>query len=314
MGRAAYLRNRLLQLVPVLIGLTLVCFALIHLIPGDPALTILGIHATPAAIAELHREWGLNRSLPDQYWLFLERVVHGNLGQSLIYQQSATSLIASRIPATLWLIVYSVVLAVVITVPLAVLAASKQNGVRDQVVRFVPLIGLGMPAFWIGIFLILFLGLDVRLFPVGGYGTGVLGHLRSMFLPSLTIALGMSPTLIRSLRTSMLTVLQAEYVTTARSKGLTRMRLMGRHVLRNALIPTVTVLGINIGYLVGGTLVVEYVFGLPGIGQLMINSISQRDFPVVQGVTLVFGVLVVAVNLLTDLVYASLDPRVRLGQ
>ena len=177
MERAAYLRNRVLQLIPVLIGLTVVCFALIHLIPGDPALTILGLHATPASIAELHREWGLNRSLPDQYWLFLERVVQGNLGESLVYQQSASSLIESRIPATVWLIVYSVVLAVVITVPLAVIAASRQNGIRDQVVRFVPLVGLGMPAFWIGIFLILFFGLDIRLFPVGGYGTGLLGHL-----------------------------------------------------------------------------------------------------------------------------------------
>ncbi len=310
MGRTAYLGHRLIQLVPVLFGLTLVCFALIHLIPGDPARTILGLKATPAAIAQLHAQWGLNRSLPSQYWLFLERLAHGDLGQSLFYQTSTLGLIVGRLPATIWLVVYGSILALVISVPLAVLAASKQNGVRDQVVRAVPLIGLGMPSFWIGIFLVLFFGLKIRLFPIGGYGTGFVGHVHAMFLPSLTIAIGMTPLLIRSLRTSMLTVLQAEYVTTARSKGLPRLRLYGRHVLRNALIPTVTVLGINIGYLIGGTLIVENVFGLPGIGQLMLNSISNRDFPVVQGVTLVFGILVVSVNLLTDLAYSGLDPRV----
>ncbi len=310
MGRTAYLGHRLVQLVPVLVGLTLVCFLLIHLIPGDPAQTILGLKATPAAIAQLHAQWGLDRSLPSQYWLFLERVFHGDLGRSLFYDTSTAGLILGRLPATLWLVLYGSVLALLISVPLAVLAASKQNGVRDHVVRAVPLVGLGMPAFWIGIFLILFFGLKIRAFPIGGYGSGVLGHLHALFLPSLTIAIVMSPLLIRSLRTSMLTVLQAEYVTTARSKGLPRLRLFGRHVLRNALIPTVTVLGINIGYLIGGTLIVENVFGLPGIGQLMLTSISNRDFPVVQGVTLVFGVLVVAVNLLTDLAYSGLDPRV----
>ena len=310
MGRTAYLGHRLVQLVPVLVGLTLVCFLLIHLSPGDPAQTILGLKATPAAIAQLHAQWGLDRSLPSQYWLFLERVFHGDLGRSLFYDTSTAGLILGRLPATLWLVLYGSVLALLISVPLAVLAASKQNGVRDHVVRAVPLVGLGMPAFWIGIFLILFFGLKIRAFPIGGYGSGVLGHLHALFLPSLTIAIVMSPLLIRSLRTSMLTVLQAEYVTTARSKGLPRLRLFGRHVLRNALIPTVTVLGINIGYLIGGTLIVENVFGLPGIGQLMLTSISNRDFPVVQGVTLVFGVLVVAVNLLTDLAYSGLDPRV----
>ena len=314
MGRGAYLGRRLVQLIPVLFGLTLVTFALIHLIPGDPARTILGLKATPAAIASLHQQWGLNRSLPSQYWLYLERLAHADLGESLFYSQSTVSLIIGRLPATIWLVIYASLLATVISVPLAMLAASRQNGLRDHVVRLVPLVGLGMPSFWIGIFLLLFFALKIRLFPVGGFGTGFVGHLHAMFLPALTVALGMSPILIRSLRTSMITVLQAEFVTTGRSKGLPRMRLLVRHVLRNALIPTVTVLGINIGYLVGGTLIVENVFGLPGVGQLMINSISNRDFPVVQGVTLLFGVLVVAVNLLTDLTYATLDPRVRLGQ
>lgn len=314
MGRTAYLGQRLIQLIPVLFGLTLVCFLLIHLIPGDPAQTILGLHATPQAIQILHEQWGLNRSLPSQYWLFLERLGHGDLGQSLFYQVSTTSLILGRLPVTIWLVIYAAVLAIVISVPLAMIAASRQNGVRDHVVRAVPLVGLGLPSFWIGIFLVLFFALKVHWFPVSGYGNGVVGHIHSVFLPALTVAIGMSPVLIRSLRASMLTMLQSEFVTTARSKGVPPMRLFVRHVLRNALIPTVTILGINIGYLIGGTLIVENVFALPGIGQLMVTSIFNRDFPVVQGVTLLFGILVVLVNLFTDLTYASLDPRVRLGQ
>ena len=200
-----------------------------------------------------------------------------------------------------------------IAVPLAAIAATKRDRRPDHVVRAVPLVGLGFPPFWVGIVLLLIFGLHLgREFPVGGYGSGFLGHLHSMFLPALTVALGLAPILIRSLRASLLEVLESEYVTTARSKGLSEQRMLVRkHALRNAIISTVSVLGVNIGYLVGGTLVIEQVFALPGIGQLMINSIFQRDFPVVQAVTLVFAVMVVLVYLLTDVVHALLDPRVR---
>ena len=311
MGRMTFVVHRLLMLVPVAIGVTIVVFFMIHLIPGDPARTILGIHATPQKIAILHREWGLNRPLVSQYWLFMDRLVHGNLGQSLFYGVPARTLIFQRTPPTLWLIVYAAVLAIIISVPLAMIAASRRNGIRDQVVRAVPLLGLGMPPFWVGILLINALAVKVHLFPVSGYGTGIGGHLHAMFLPALTVAIALAPVVIRALRASMLNVLGAEYITTARSKGVPPSRLFMRHVLRNAVIPAVTVLGINIAYLVGGTVIIEYIFAVPGIGQLMINSIFQRDFPVVQGVTLVFGVLVVLVNLLADLSYAALDPRVR---
>jgi peptide/nickel transport system permease protein len=168
-----------------------------------------------------------------------------------------------------------------------------------------------MPPFWIGIILVELLALKVKLFPVDGYGSGFTGHLRYMFLPSLTVAIGISPVIIRSLRASMLDVLGADFIVTARSKGIPGRRLFVRHVLRNAVIPTVTVLGLNIGFLVGNTVIIEQVFALPGVGGLMINSIFNRDFPVVQGVTLVFAVLVVAVNLIVDMTYARLDPRVR---
>ena len=307
----SFVGRRLLQLVPVAVGVTIIVFFMIHLIPGDPARTILGIHATPKAIAELHREWGLNRPLISQYWLFLDRLVHGNLGQSLIYGVSASSLILSHLPATLFLIVYATVLAIAISVPLAMLAASKRNGLRDQAVRAVPLFGLGMPPFWVGFLLIDAFAVHWRIFPVSGYGTGFGGHLLYLFLPSLTVAIALAPVVIRSLRASMLSVLGADYITTARSKGVPGSRLFIRHVLRNAIIPAITVLGINIGFLIGGTVIIENVFAIPGVGQLMINSIFQRDFPVVQGVTLVFAVLVVLINLLTDVAYATLDPRVR---
>ena len=311
MGRTGFVVQRLLLLIPVAVGVTIVVFFMVHLIPGDPAATILGIHATPKAVALLHQQWGLNRPLASQYWLFLDRLLHGNLGQSIFYGGSVTSLILSHLPPTLWLLVYATVLTVLISVPLAVLAASRQDGIRDHVVRAVPLVGLGMPPFWLGFLLIYAFAISLRIFPVSGYGSGFTGHLRSMFLPSLTVALALTPVVIRSLRASMLNVLGADFITTARAKGVPTPRLLVRHVLRNAVIPAVTVLAINIGFLVGATVIIEQIFAIPGIGQLMINSIFQRDFPVVQGVTLVFAIMVVLVNLLADLSYAALDPRVR---
>jgi peptide/nickel transport system permease protein len=311
MGRTGFVVQRLLLLIPVAVGVTIVAFFLVHLIPGDPAATILGIHATPRAVALLHQQWGLNQPLASQYWLFLDRFLHGNLGQSIFYGGSVSSLILSHLPPTLWLIVYATVLTVLISVPLAVLAASRRDGIRDHVVRAVPLVGLGMPPFWLGFLLIYAFAISLHLFPVSGYGSGFTGHLRSMFLPSLTVALALTPVVIRSLRASMLNVLTAEYIVTARSKGVSSRRLFLRHALRNAVIPAVTVLAINLGYLVGTTVIIEQVFAIPGIGQLMINAIFQRDFPVVQGVTLVFGIMVVLIYLFADLAYAALDPRVR---
>jgi peptide/nickel transport system permease protein len=299
-------------MIPVVVGVTVLVFFMIHLVPGDPARTVLGNQATPARIALVRHSWGLDKPVYVQYWKFMGRVAHGNLGDSLFYGVSAGHLVLERFPVTLWLIVLSAVFAICISVPLAVIAATKADRAPDHVIRAVPLIGLGFPAFWLGIVLLLLFGLHFgRPFPVGGYGNGFFGHLRSMFLPALTVALGLAPILIRSLRASLLEVLESEYVTTARSKGLSEKRVMRKHALRNAVISMVSVLGVNIGYLIGGTLVIEQVFALPGIGQLMINSIFQRDFPVVQAVTLVFAVMVVLVYLLTDVAHALLDPRVR---
>jgi peptide/nickel transport system permease protein len=298
-------------MVPVAVGVTVLAFFMIHLVPGDPARTMLGVRATDQAVAALHHRWGLDQPLPAQYTLFMARLVRGDLGDSLLYRVPTTTLILGRLPATLLLLVYAIVLSVIIAVPLAMLAATHKDRPIDHVIRAIPLVGLGMPSFWVGIMLILFIGLDLRAFPVGGYGEDLPGHLYSMVLPGLTVAIAISPLLIRSLRTSMLAVLESEFVATARSKGISERRVLFRHVLRNAALPAVTVLGVNIGFLVGGTLVVENVFALPGIGNLMIQSIFNRDFPVVQGVTLVFAILVVLVNLSTDVVYSFLDPRVR---
>jgi peptide/nickel transport system permease protein len=309
---AAYVGRRLLQLVPIALGVTILVFFLIHLVPGDPARTILGNQATPARVALVRHQFGLDKPLLTQYQKFMGRLVRGDLGSSLFYNVPAGRLVLDRLPTTLWLIGFGTLLSVLLAVPLAVIAATNRNRLPDQVVRAVPLVGLGFPPFWLGIMILLVFGLHLgREFPVGGYGSGFFGHLHSMFLPALTVALGISPILIRSLRASLLEVLESDYVITARSKGIPESRVVRRHALRNAVISTVSVLGVNVGFLVGATLVIEQVFALPGIGQLMINAIFERDFPVVQAVTMVFAVMVVLVYLTTDVIHALLDPRVR---
>ncbi len=304
--------KRLVSLIPVLIGISLIVFFLIRLIPGDPAATLLGSHATDQAVAALRQQLGLNKSIPDQYWKFFKNLLHGNLGYSYQYSSSVTSLIKTSLPTTLWLLASGIFFTLLIAVPLSVWAAVRRNGLADNIIRAVPVIGLGLPAFWVGIMLILLFGLKVHWFPVSGYGSSIPQHLRGLVLPGLTIAITLSPILIRSLRASMIDVLGSDFIVTARAKGLSPSRVILGHALRNAAVASVTVLGVNIAYLTGSTLVVERVFSLPGIGQQMINSILARDFPTVQGITLVFAIMVVVVNLLTDLIHASMDPRVKL--
>jgi peptide/nickel transport system permease protein len=308
-----YTLRRLVTLIPVLIGISLLVFFLIQLVPGDPAVTLLGSHVTDAGVAELHRQLGLNHPLWRQYLSFMGRIFHGNLGESYQYKSSVSDLIRHNLVPTLWLIVTGALLAVLISVPLAVWSASRRNGMADNAIRTIPLIGLGMPAFWLGIMLVLLLSLKAGAFPASGFGDGLANHVKSIILPGLTVALALVPILVRSLRASMIDVLQSDYITTARAKGLSTGRVVFGHALRNAAISSVTVLGVNIAYLIGSTLVVEKVFALNGLGYLMITAIFNRDFPIVQGVTLVFAVMVVLVNLFTDMAHAALDPRVRLA-
>ena len=313
MDRLAYALRRLAQLVPVAVGVTLVTFLLVRLLPGDPAFAVLGQRATPQLVAQLHHKWGLDQSLPEQYWLFVQRLAHGDLGDSYLYRLPVRELVLERVPVTLLLLAYSTVLALLIAVPLATLAARRKDGPVDHVARALPVVGLGMPAFWVGLMLIiLFAAGDVfKAFPVGGYGNGFTGHIKSLFLPALTVAIGTAPLLIRSLRASLLGVLEADFITTARAKGLPERRVLIRHGLRNSVMPMITVLGINLGFLIGGTVVVEKVFALPGLGALIFDGVLQRDFSIVQGVTLVFAAFVVLVNVVIDLTYSVLDPRVR---
>jgi peptide/nickel transport system permease protein len=308
-----YILKRVVALIPVLIGISLIVFFLIRLIPGDPAATLLGSHATPETVHELRTQLGLTQPVWRQYLTFLGHLLHGNLGYSYVYSSSVVDLITTSLPVTVWLLVSGTVFTLLIAVPLAVLAAARRNGVADNVIRAVPVIGLGLPSFWLGIMLILVFGLKLHWFPVAGYGTSLTGHLRGIVLPGITVALALSPILIRSLRASMIEVLSSDYIVTAHSKGISTSRVMLGHALRNAAVSSVTVLGVNIAYLTGTTLVVERVFSLPGIGQQMINSILGRDFPTVQGITLTFAIMVVIVNLLTDLTHAALDPRVKLS-
>jgi peptide/nickel transport system permease protein len=307
-----YVVRRVLALVPVALGVTFLTFMLVHLIPGDPALTILGNKATPAKVALLHHEWGLDKPLPAQYLKYLGRVLHGDLGTSLFYGVNVTTLVWQKVGVTMFLIGFGGLLSMVIAVPLALVAATKRDTGADHAVRIVPLIGFGFPQFWVGLMLLLIFALHLgRAFPVGGYGQGLGGHIHSMVLPALTVALFFTPILIRSLRNALLEVLESDYITTARSKGLSERRVLWRHALRNALASTTAVLAVNLAYLVGGTVIIEQVFDLPGVGQMMINSIFQRDFTVVQAVALAFAVLVVVIYLLADIVQAALDPRVR---
>jgi ABC-type dipeptide/oligopeptide/nickel transport system permease component len=310
MAFARFFASRMLQAVPVLLGVTLVVFVLIHLVPGDPAQTALGPRATPDAIDALHGQWGLDQPLHEQYLLFMERLFGGDLGTSLRFGQPAGDLIAARLPVTLWLIVYAAVLACLFAVPLALWAASRPAALRDRVVRVISVVGLGVPGFWLGLVLIEVVSVNWLLLPAAGVEPGFLGHVESLFLPSLTIAAGMTPLVVRSLRTEVLRVTESDFVTTARAKGLTQHQIRMRHLLRNALAPSVTVLTVNVSFLIGGTLVIERVFGLGGLGDLMLTGIDARDFPLVQAVTLVLAVLVVIVNILGDLAQALIDPRV----
>jgi peptide/nickel transport system permease protein len=308
----AYTLRRLAVAVPVIFGVAVVTFLLLRLIPGDPARTLLGIHASHAAVAALHRQLGLDLPVYRQLWSFLAGLVHGNLGTSIYYKVPTSSLIASRAALTASLVGVATIFSIVITIPVAALAAARKDRPADHAIRLFSLFGLGMPSFFFGIVLILFFAVRLRWFAVGGWGSSVGDHLRSLVLPGLTAAIAIVPVLIRSLRVGMLEVIEADFVATARSKGLRRSRVLFAHVARNALIPTLTLLGINIAYLIGGTVVIERVFGLNGLGNLMLSAIGVRDFPVVQGVTIVYALAVVAVNLATDLVAARLDPRIRL--
>lgn len=310
MGRAAYIRKRLILAVFVLFGVTVIIFGMVHFLPGDPAAILLGDRATAQSIAALRTDLGLQRPLPEQYWLFISGLVRGQMGTSLMFRQPVNELVLSRVPISVGLAFYAMVLAGFMTLIFGLLAAVNKGGWVDQVIRVVFLLILTTPSFWFGILLILVLSLALKWFPVAGFGNTFQEHIWYLFLPALTLSLQLAAVLIRNLRSQIIITQRSDYVRTARAKGLPERMVLLKHVLRNGMLSTVTIFGLQFGFLVGGTLVIETVFAVPGMGQLLVTSITSRDYPVVQAITVVSAVMVIVVNLVVDLSYSFLDPRV----
>ena len=306
----SYILGRLVQMVPVVLGVVLIAFLTLQLVPGDPVRIMLHGRATEDVIAAAHARLGLDQPVPVQFARFVGNALQGDLGTSIIQQAPVTAIILERLGASLFLLTYSALIAVLLAVPLAILSAARHDRPIDHAIRIGGMIGFAMPPFWMGLLLMLLFGLTLGLFPISGYGRGFLGHVVHLTLPSVTIAVFLAPILIQSLRGSMLEVMTADYVEVARAKGLSERRILIKHVLRNALIPAITVLAVNIGWLLSGAVIVEYVFSIPGLGSLLVRAVGFRDYPVIQGLALVFAMLVVIVNLLADLAYMLVDRRV----
>jgi peptide/nickel transport system permease protein len=304
-----YILRRLAYMVPVLFLITLFIFFLVRLVPGDPAAIMLGTRASEENMAQLRAYLKLDRPYWVQYGVFVRNLANGDLGDSIRQRRPVTDILRERIPPTLFLVGFASVLSILITAPLATAAALNRGRWIDQAVRVYTLLALAMPAYWIGMMLLQTFAVKMQIFPVAGYGEGFLGHLESLFLPALSLALAVSSILIRSLRNSILETLGADYVRTARAKGLSGRNVVVWHVLRNSAMSTTTIFAVNLAFLIGGTTIVETIFAVPGLGQLIIKSIFDRDYPIIQGVTLVIGVMVLFINLITDISYAVLDPR-----
>jgi peptide/nickel transport system permease protein len=299
-------------MVPIVLGITILTFLLVHMIPGDPALVILGIKATPESLAAMRDRMGLDRPLWVQFGIFMGNLARGNLGDSLVYRVPVMELIRHRLPLTLSIAAYAAVMAVIMAIPLSLIAALHRNGLADQIIRGVFVTLMSIPAFWIGLMLLILLGIKIPLFPVGGVGDTLPERLHHLFLPALTEALALSAVLTRNLRDAIITTMSSEHVVFARSKGLAEKLVLSRHILRNSMVSSLTLLGVYMSWLVGGSVVIETVFALPGVGSTMVQAILGRDYPVVQGLTLTFGILVSLVYLITDIAYSFLDPRVTL--
>jgi peptide/nickel transport system permease protein len=312
MNRFRFVLYRPIQLLPVLLGISLVTFLLVHALPGEPVRTLLGGKATAETVARIRAQFGLDQPLFVQYFYFLENFCRGDFGTSVIYKIPVGRVVAEHIDATLMLLGSGVLLALALTVPLAVVATHYRGRLPDHLIRILSTAGLGFPAFWLGIMLIILFSVRLGLFPVSGYGDDFLDHLDHLFLPALAIALSLSAVLTRNLRASLIAESGSDYVNAARARGMPERWIFLRHIFRNSLIPTVNLLGVNLGWLIGGTVIVESVFSVPGLGSLMVSSIFTRDYMVVLGVTLSFAVATVVVTFVVDIVTVALDPRIKL--
>ena len=298
--------------IAVIFCVMTVVFFLIRIVPGDPAKMILGEYSTPEAIESMHHTLGLDLPVWEQFARFVKTLfTQGDTGNSIIAGTPTRELIAERAPITLLLIGMACFAAIVIALLLAVLAATQKDKLPDHLIRIFPTVTLGMPIFWVGLLLILAFSVRLGWFPVGGVREGWIGTLHSLALPAITVAFSQIPTLVRSLRVQMLEVLEADFVVTLKAAGIPSRVVLFKHVVRNAALPTLMLLGVNISYLIGGTLVVEQVFGIKGIGSLLFTSISNRDFPVIQGIALYCAVGVVMISLLVEIISWWLDPRTK---
>ncbi|MFO1150650.1 MAG: ABC transporter permease [Alsobacter sp.] len=309
MNRAGLVLGRLLQIVPTFLLIGIVVFVLARLLPGDPVSAMLGDRATDEAVNRLRAQMGLDRSIFAQFLIFIESVLKGDLGTSIAFRVPVTQIIAERLPVTLVLTGLATLFALLLAIPLAFVAALSANRWPDWLIRATFQVGLSSPVFYVGLVLLTVFAAWLRWFPVGGYGESIPDILWHLLLPALTLALSFSAVIMRNLRASILEVLNAEFVDFARAKGLSPRVVLLRHVLRNALISTVTLVGLHAGSLLGGAVITESVFAVPGVGRLMVDSIFARDYPVIQALTIVLAVVVSLAFLVTDLVQMALDPR-----
>lgn len=307
-----YIVRRLLILPIVVLGVSLLVFLVLHLVPGNPAQVIAGADAPPETVAAIERELGLDRPLPEQYVRYLGRVGQGDLGRSLRSRRSVLSEVVDALPTTIQLALAAAIITPILAIPLGVLAAAKRGTATDRILMLVSTLGITAPVFAIALGLMWIFGYRWRLFPISGYGGPfwTLDGLRSLALPAVSLAIGSVATMARLTRSTMLEVLSQDYVRVARAKGLHESVVLLRHGLRNAMLPVVTVLGLQVAYLLSGAVVTETVFAVPGVGRLAVYAIQARDFPLVQGSVLVISLLFVLVNLAVDVLYAFIDPRI----
>lgn len=309
-----YILNRFVQMIPVLLGVLIAVFMMLKLTPGDPATALLGVQATPAELARVRHAMGLDRPWHVQFAIWLGNALRGDLGTSYISKKPVRELLLTRLPVTLELTIVSMILATLVAIPAGIISAAQRYSWVDYLITGLALFGVSMPSFWFAILLILLFSLTLGWLPASGYVAwerGVWPHLRSLIMPSLALGLFLIGALVRFSRASMIETLVQDYIRTARSKGLGQSLILMRHALKNALIPTVTVLGIQFGALLGGAVIIETIFAFPGIGTMTLTAVNQRDFPVVQGVTLVVAIAFTLTNLLVDILYTWLNPRIR---
>jgi peptide/nickel transport system permease protein len=308
--------TRLMQAIPVLLIFAVLVFMLMHLLPGDPAVAIAGTDASREAIEKIREQLGLNRPILVQLLSWFAQIAQGDFGRSIVLNQSVLSAVAERLPVTLSLTALSLLVTLPVGISLGVVAAYWRNSWVDSAVMLIALLGVSLPGFWVGILSVLLFSVTLGWFPPAGYvpiGQGVWPWLSSLIQPAVVLALFQIGFLARITRSAMLDVMDQDFIRTARAKGVDEFHTIAKHAFRNTLIPVVTVLGITISLLIGGAVVIEQVFALPGIGRLIVQGILARDYPLVQGTMLLFGFVFVLINILVDIIYSFVDPRVRYG-